>query len=79
MGRKKGKSKELQMLDDCIPVPYEPAALKRRPRGMTKEEWEIYKPRPGSIMWGILAGLEGVNEYNPHNISHCPKPRKMPK
>lgn len=79
MGRKKGKSKELQMLDDCVPVPYEPAALKRKPRHMTKEEWEIHKPRPGSVQWNVYAAWEGVNEYHPHDISHCPKLRKMPK
>ncbi|MEG4516493.1 MULTISPECIES: hypothetical protein [unclassified Microcoleus] len=75
MLKQKRKSKKLQQLDDCIPVPYEPAALRRRPRHMTKEEWEIYKPRPGSVMWNMLAAAEGVTEHRPHDISHCPKPR----
>ena len=59
MTKSKRKSKALQLLDDCTPVPYEPAALERKPRGMTKEEWEIYRPRPGSMIWGLLAALEG--------------------
>ena len=59
MTKSKRKSKALQLLDDCTLVLYEPAALKRKPCGMTKEEWDIYKCCFGSMLWGLLSALEG--------------------